>query len=100
MHRLIIHITDNDKFDKLVELDGLQPYAEALHNAIGDTTNRTAGRNNRLLFFDKDDNALDFETIYRICGAIQILFGDGLVWDIVEDADEQADALLLLNYKQ
>lgn len=42
MHRLIIHITDNDKFDKLVELDGLQPYAEALHNAIGDTTNRTA----------------------------------------------------------
>lgn len=25
MHRLIIHITDNDKFDKLVELDGLQP---------------------------------------------------------------------------
>ena len=100
MHRLIIHITDNDKFDKLVELDGLQPYAEALHNAIGDTTNGTAGRNNRLLFFDKDDNALDFETIYRICGAIQILFGDGLVWDIVEDTDEQADALLLLNYKQ
>ncbi len=92
MHRLTIHITDNDKFDKLVELDGLQPYAEALHNAIGDTTNRTAGRNNRLLFFDKDDNALDFETIYRICGAIQILFGDGLVWDIVEDTDEQADA--------
>ena len=34
MHRLIIHITDNDKFDKLVELDGLQPYAEALHNAM------------------------------------------------------------------
>ena len=30
MHRLIIHITDNDKFDKLVELNGLQPYAEAL----------------------------------------------------------------------
>lgn len=30
MHRLTIHITDNDKFDKLVELDGLQPYAEAL----------------------------------------------------------------------
>lgn len=44
MNRLIIHITDNDKFDKLVELDGLQPYAEALHNAIGDTTNRTACR--------------------------------------------------------
>ena len=43
---------------------------------------------------------MDFGTIYRICGAIQILFGDGLVWDIVEDADEQADALLLLNYKQ
>ena len=35
IHRLTIHITDNDKFDKLVELDGLQPYAEALHNAIG-----------------------------------------------------------------
>lgn len=30
MHRLIIHITNNEKFDKLVELDGLQPYAEAL----------------------------------------------------------------------
>mgnify|MGYP007030343490 CR=1 FL=1 len=25
MHRLTIHITDNDKFDNLVELDGLQP---------------------------------------------------------------------------
>ena len=98
--RLNIQIKENDKLENLVELDRLQPYAEALHNAIGDTTNRTAGRNNRLLFFDKDDNALDFETIYRICGAIQILFGDGLVWDIVEDTDEQADALLLLNYKQ
>ncbi len=28
MHRLIIHITDNEKFDKLIELDGLQPYAK------------------------------------------------------------------------
>ena len=28
MHRLTIHITDNDKFDNLVELDGLQPYAD------------------------------------------------------------------------
>ncbi|WP_278845232.1 hypothetical protein [Alistipes communis] len=99
MHRLTIHITDNDKFDNLVELDGLQPYAEALHNAIG---NRDISlyRNNRLLFIAKENNPLDFGTIYRICGAIQILFGDGLVWDIVEDADEQADALLLLNYKQ
>ena len=57
-------------------------------------------RNNRLLFIAKENHPLDFGTIYRICGAIQILFGDGLVWDIVEDADEQADALLLLNYKQ
>lgn len=99
IHRLTIHITDNDKFDNLVELDGLQPYAEALHNAIG---NRDISlyRNNRLLFIAKENHPLDFGTIYRICGAIQILFGDGLVWDIVEDADEQADALLLLNYKQ
>ena len=99
MHRLTIHITDNDKFDNLVELDRLLPYAEALHNAIG---NRDISlyRNNRLLFIAKENNPLDFGTIYRICGAIQILFGDGLVWDIVEDADEQADALLLLNYKQ
>ena len=99
MHRLTIHITDNDKFDNLVELDGLQPYAEALHNAIGDR-DISLYRNNRLLFFDKNYNALDFGTIYRICGAIQILFGDGLVWDIIEDTDEQADALLLLNYKR
>lgn len=99
VHRIIIHITDNDKFDKLVELDGLQPYAEALHNAI---VNKDISlyRNNRLLFITKENNPLDFETIYRICGAIQILFGDGLVWDNVKDTDEQADALLLLNYKQ
>ena len=99
MHRLTIHITDNDKFDKFVELDGLQPYAEALHNAIG---NRDISlyRNNRLLFIAKENNPLDFGTIYRICGAVQILFGNGLVWDIVEDTDEQADALLLLNYKR
>lgn len=99
MHRLIIHITNNDKFNKFVELDGLQPYAEALHNAIGDR-DIPLYQQNRLLFIAKENNPLDFGTIYRICGAIQILFGDGLVWDIVEDADEQADALLLLNYKQ
>ncbi|WP_296000780.1 hypothetical protein [uncultured Alistipes sp.] len=99
MHRLTIHITDNDKFDKFVELDGLQPYAEALHNAMRDR-DISLYRNNRLLFIAKENNPLNFGTIYRICGAIQILFGDGLVWDIVEDADEQADALLLLNYKQ
>lgn len=60
MHRLTIHITDNDKFDNLVELDGLQPYAEALHNAIG---NRDISlyRNNRLLFIAKENNPLDFE---------------------------------------
>lgn len=52
MHRLTIHITDNDKFDKFIELDGLQPYAEALHNAIGDR-DIPLYRNNRLLFFDK-----------------------------------------------
>lgn len=98
MHRLTIHITDNDKFDKLVELVGLQPYAEALHNAIGDR-DIPLYQHNRLLFIAKEKNPLDFETIYRICGAIQILFGDGLIWDIVEDTDEQADALLLLNYK-
>ena len=99
MHRLILHITDNDKFDKLVELDELQPYTEALHNAIGDRDIPLYG-NNRLLFIAKENNPLDFGTIYRICGAVQILFGNGLVWDIVEDADEQADALLLLNHKR
>lgn len=99
MHRIIIHITDNDKFDKLVELDGLQPYAEALHNAIGDR-DIPLYQHNRLLFIAQENDSLDFETIYRICGAIQILFGDGLIWDIVEDTDEQADALLLLNYKR
>ena len=99
MHRLIIHITDNDKFDKLVELDGLQPYAEALHNAIGDR-DISLYRNKRLLFIAKENNPLDFETIYRICGAVQILFGNGLVWDIIEDSNEQADALLLLNHKR
>ena len=65
MHRLTIHITDNDKFDKLVELDGLQPYIPLY-------------RNNRLLFIAKENNPLDFGTIYRICGAVQILFGNGL----------------------
>jgi hypothetical protein len=59
MHRLTIHITDNDKFDKLVELDGLQPYAEALHNAIGDR-DIPLYRNNRLLFIAKENNPLDF----------------------------------------
>ena len=99
MHRLIIHITDNDKFDKLVELDGLQPYAEALHNAIGDR-DIPRYQSNRLLFIAKENNPLDFGTIYRICGAVQILFGDELVWDIIEDSNEQADALLLLNYRR
>ena len=99
MERTTIHITDNDKFDKLVELDGLQPYAEALHNAIGDR-DIPRYRNNRLLFIAKENNPLDFGTIYRICGAVQILFGNGLVWDIIEDSNEQADALLLLNHKR
>lgn len=99
IHRLTIHITDNDKFDKLVELDGLQPYAEALHNAIGDR-DIPLYRNNRLLFIAKENNPLDFGTIYHICGAVQILFGNALMWDIIEDSDEQADALLLLNYKR
>ena len=99
MHRLIIHITDNDKFDKLVELNGLQPYAEALHNAIADR-DIPHYRNNRLLFIAKEYNPLDFGSIYRFCGAVQILFGNGLVWDIIEDSNEQADALLLLNYKR
>lgn len=26
--------------------------------------------------------------------------GNGLAWDMIEDTDEQADALLLLNYKR
>ncbi len=38
--------------------------------------------------------------IYCICGAVQILFGNGLEWDIIEDTDEQADALLSLNHKR
>ena len=75
------------------------PYAEELHNAIGDR-DIPLYRNNRLLFIAKENNPLDFGTIYRICGAVQILFGNGLVWDIVEDSKEQADALLLLNYKR
>ena len=99
MHRLTIHITDNDKFDKFVELDGLQPYAEALHNAMRDR-DISLYRNNRLLFIAKENNPLNFRNdlphLRRYTNPVRRWVGMGHV----EDADEQADALLLLNYKQ
>lgn len=64
-----------------VTLDDKQPYAEALHNHTKEIC-VTPAHNLRLLLIGSQSSLLEMQDIYRICGAIQAVFGDSLIWDI------------------
>lgn len=87
-----------------VTLDDKQSYAEALHNHTKEFVSVPVVRMRLLLVGDKSSD-LELKDIYRICGAIQAVFGDSLIWDITSDQPfpddpQDVDGYLTLNTKE
>lgn len=86
-----------------VTLDDNQPYAEALHNHTKGLF-ATPASNIRLWLVGDKSSDLEIKEIYRICGAIQAVFGDTLIWDITPDPPlpedpQDVNGYLVLNDK-
>lgn len=99
-----LRITDAATGQSLfVTLDDNQPYAEALHNHTKEFISVPA-THMRLWLVGNQSSNLELKDIYRICGAIQAVFGDSLVWDITSaspfsEDPQDIDGYLLLNGK-
>lgn len=73
-----------------VTLDDNQSYAEALHNHTKGMS-PTPAHNLHLLLVGSKSSMLEMQDIYRICGAIQAVFGDSLIWDITPNPPSPDD---------